>query len=281
MTIPLTFDWLTLAWLKTRLSLWWRAQRPVRAWLLLWLSALSGCVPVTRFEESQSAAQVEMEGRRRSEQQLRELEKENAELRARMQQDSAALEERDERLSQAELSTVMQGKQQKEAEGMVEQLRGELQRVGGHLQAFHEEKQKLQAELGSEQERSERRARLTRDLALTLAEPLKAGEYTLDTAKEAVVLRVPRSEVFATDGSLKSSSASLLDAVGKVLLLHKTTTLRLEDSSAPGDAIAVQRVVAALTERAVAAERFEPLLPDAAAAAPTDEPELLFGFTAL
>lgn len=281
MTIPLTFDWLTVAFLRTRLALWWRSRLPARHWLLaLLLGALSGCVPVTRFEETQSAAQVEMEGRRRSEQQAQQLAAENAQLRAQMQEKSQALEERDERLSQAELDSTTRGKQREDAEGMVDQLRGELQRVGGHLQAFHDEKQKLQADLSSEHERSQAQARLTRDLSLSFATPLTTGEYTLDAEPRGVALRVPRSSVLATDGAVKPEAAMLLDAVAKVLSLHQTSKLRLEDSSAPGDAIAVQGVVKALTERAVGAERFEPLLPDAAAAQPTDEPELLFGFSA-
>lgn len=281
MTIPLTFDWLTLIWVRTRLALWWRARSPARrAFLLLLLGVVSGCVPVTRFEETQSAAQVEMEARRRSEQQAQQLEAENAQLRAQMQQKSEALDERNERLAQAELDSSTQGKQQKDAEGMVEQLRGELQRVGGHLQAFHDEKQKLQAELGTELERSKESARVTRDLSLALTEPIATGAYTLDAEPYGVVLRVPRSDVLATDGAVKSEAGALLDSVAKVLSLHKTTKLRVEDSTSPGDAIAVQRVVKALSERAVGAERFEPPLVDASSAEPADEPELLFVFSA-
>ncbi|RYZ09373.1 MAG: hypothetical protein EOO73_03495 [Myxococcales bacterium] len=281
MTIPLTFDWLTLTWMRTRLALWWRARAAGRnALLAALLGVLSGCVPVTRFEETQSAAQVEMEARRRSEQQAQQLEAENTDLRAQIQQKNEAVEERDERLSQAELDSTTQGKQQKDAEGMVEQLRGELQRASGHLQVFHEEKQKLQAELGTESERAKENARVTRDLSLSLAEPLSLGTYTLDAAQHGVVLRVPRSEVLATDGSVKSEAAGLLDRVAKVMSLHRTTKLRLEDSSAPGDATAVQRVTQALTERAVGSERFEPLPADAASAEPADEPELSFGFSA-
>ncbi len=281
MTIPLTFDWLTVAWMRTRLALWWRGRATRRHWLLvLWLGVVSGCVPVTRFEETQSAAHVEMEGRRRSEHQVQQLEAENAQLRAQMQEKSQALSERDERLSQAELDSTTQGKQREDAEGIVQQLRGELQRVGGHLQEFHEEKQKLKDELGSEHSRAQESARLTRDLSLSLAEPLATGAYSLDAEQGTVVLRVPRSDVFSTDGAVKSEASALLAAVSKVLALHKTTKLRLEDSSAPGDAIAVQQLVKALTERAVGPERFEPLLPDAAAAKVTDEPEILFGFSA-
>ena len=280
MTIPLTFDWLTLIWMRTRLALWWRARVPQRHWLLVsLLGLLSGCVPVTRFEETQSAARVEMEGRRRSEEQAQQLEADNARLRAQIEQTSRAVEERDERLSQAELDSSTQGKQQRDAEGMVEQLRGELQRASGHLQVFHEEKQKLQAELGNETERAKENARVTRDLSLALAEPLSLGTYTLDAATHGVVLRVPRSDVLSTDGAVKTDAGALLDQVAKVLSLHKTTKLRLEDSSAPGDAIAAAAVVKALTERAVSGERFEALAPDAAAAQPADEPEILFNFS--
>ena len=68
MTIPLTFDWLTVAFIKVRLHLWWRHARASqqKLGLLLSLWIFSGCVPVTRFEETQSAAQVELEGRRRA-----------------------------------------------------------------------------------------------------------------------------------------------------------------------------------------------------------------------
>lgn len=280
MTIPLTFDWLTLTWMKTRLALWWRGGGAARQRLLLLWLALSGCVPVTRFEETQSAAHVEMEGRRRSEQQVQQLAAENAQLREQMLEKSQALSEREERLSQAELDSTTLGKQREDAEGMVQQLRGELQRASGHLQEFHDEKQKLKAELGGELERARESARVTRDLSLSLAEPIATGAYSLDAEKNTVVLRVPRSEIFGTDGAVKSDASALLNSVSKVLALHKNTKLRLEDSSAPGDAIAVQHLVKALTERAVAPERFEPLLPDAAAAPAADEPEILFGFSA-
>lgn len=279
MSIPLTFDWLTVAWLKTRVGLWWRGRRSARQLVLLWLLAAVGCVPVARFEETQSAAQVEQEGRRRSEQQVQALQAENAQLRAEMQQKAAALSDADQQLSQAELDTSLQGKQRQDAEGVVEQLRGELQRVGSHLQAFHDEKQKLTAELGSEGERGRELSRLTRDLSLSLAEPIATGEYSLDAVEHAVVLRVPRSDVLATDGAVKPECKALLDAVTKVMALHKTAKVRLEDSSAPGDAIAVQRLTTSFTERGLGAERFEPLLPDATAAEPTDEPEILLGFS--
>ncbi len=291
-TIPLTFDWLTLAWLKTRLQLWLRRRQvsPRQLALLLLLGVLSGCVPVTRFEETQSAAQVELEGRRRSEYQAAQLRAENAQLRAQMQQQSQVLDDRDQALSQAQLDSSTQGKQREDAEGMVEQLRGELARVGGHLQSFHDDRQKLEAELTTEASRGRALSRLSRDVALALAEPVATGEYALDAEQGAVVLRVPREKVLTDDGNLKPEAEPLLKAVSRLMQLHKEAKLRVEDSSAAADPIATSRLVTALTEHAVPADRFEPLATvDAAAAAtgagtavaapPAGAAEIVLGFS--
>ena len=290
-TIPLTFDWLTLAWLSTRLSLWWRRVRvsPRQLALLLLLGVLSGCVPVTRFEEAQSAAQVELEGRRRAEYQISQLQTENQQLRAQTQQATRALDEREQALSQAELDSSTQGKQREEAEGMVEQLRGELARVGGHLQTYHDDKQKLEASLDVEATRGRALARLSRDLTLALAEPVATGEYVLDAEQGAVVLRVPREKVLADDGNVRPEAEALLKAVSRIMQLHKDTKLRVEDSSAQADAIAVARLVTALGQHAVAPDRFQPLAADetiapavggaAAPAQPTEPAQIVFGFS--
>lgn len=288
MSIPLTFDWLTLAWLKTRLDLWWREGRisPRQMALLLVLGVFSGCVPVTRFEETQSAAQVEMEGRRRSEYQVAQLQAELSALRERLQEQRQTLDDRDQALSQAQLDSSTLGKQREDAEGMVQQLRGELARVGGHLQTFHDGQQKLEAALAVEAARGRALSRLSRDAALSLAEPIATGEYSLDAEQGAVVLRAPREKILADDGSVKPEAEPLLKAVSRLMQLHKNAKLRVEDSSAPSDSIAVSKVVSALTERAVSAERFESLAVSAdgaAAAAPTPEnragAELSFGFS--
>ena len=178
-----------------------------------------------------------------------------------------SVDEREQALSQAELDSSTQGKQREEAEGLVEQLRGELARVGGHLQAFHDDKQKAEASLGAEAARGRALSRLTRDLALALAEPVATGEYTLDVEQGVLVLRVPRDKLLANGGGVKPEAESLLKAVSRIMQLHKETKLRVEDASAPGDAVAVSQLVTALGEHAVGPDRFQPLAADEAAAA--------------
>ena len=290
MSIPLTFDWLTLAWFKLRLGLWWKSRRglglsvsPRQLAFVLMALAIAGCVPVTRFEEAQSAAAVEMAGRHRAEQQVARLRAEIDGLRASISRQGATLDERGDALAQAELDKTNQGKERADAEGMVEQLRGELARVGGHLQSYHADKQKLEATLAAEAARGRALAQLSRDVTLSLAEPIATGEYTLDAEPRHVVLRVPRDRLLAEDGTVKPEADTLLKAVARVLSLHPHSKLRLEDTAAAGDASATSRVGAALAERAVAPERFEPpALADASVPVAPPKPasnELIFGFS--
>lgn len=246
------------------------------------LGVCSGCVPVTRFEETQSAAQVEMAGRRRAETRLADLQTENEQLKQQLDQQNSRLEQRADALAQAELDKSMQGKERADAEGMVEQLRGELARVGGHLNSFNEDKQKLEASMQVETSRTRALARLSRDVALALPEPIAMGEYSLDAEQIRVVLRVPRDKVLADDGSVKPEADALLKTVARLLQLHPQSKLRVEDASAPNDAIAASRIVTALVERAVAAERFESLAADQAAGEPAAAggvPEIVLGFS--
>jgi hypothetical protein len=289
-SIPLTFDWLTVAFIKVRLHLWWRRARAPRQLALLlllgaFLGAFSGCVPVTRFEETQSAAQVELEGRRRSEYQVAQLKAENEQLRAQMQAQGHTLDERDQALSQAELDSSVQGKQRQDAEGMVEQLRGELARVGGHLQAYHDDKQKLETALDAESARGRELAMLTRDVTASLADRVATGECGLDIERGRALLRAPRDKMLTAEGGLSPDAVPVLKAVARVLKLHPQTKLRVEDGAASADAIAASKLVEALGELGVAGDRFESLAVDPAApAAPSapaapPAPEVTFGFS--
>ncbi|HVY29765.1 MAG TPA: hypothetical protein VHB79_24565 [Polyangiaceae bacterium] len=292
MSIPLTFDWLTVAFIRVRLHAlaaewrrggWKRARAlPRQLALLAILSVFSGCVPATRFEEAQSAAQVEAESHRRAELQLTQLKAENEQLRSQMQAQGHTLDERDQALSQAELDSSVQGKQRQDAEGMVEQLRGELARVGGHLQAYHDDKQKLEAALEAQAAQGRELARISRDVTASLAEPIGAGEYGLDAERDRIVLRAPRDKLLAADGGVSPDAVPVLKAVARVMKLHPQSKLRVEDSSAAADAVATSKLVAALGELGMAADRFEPLAVDVAsatAAPASDAAEISFGFS--
>lgn len=278
MSIPLTFDWAALGFLKMRVALWWKQRRfpAISLALLSVISVLSGCVPVTRYEETQSAASVELEGRRRAEYQLQQLKQENAQLQTQMQQQSRSLDERDQALSQAELDGSVQGKQRQEAEGMVDQLRGELARVSGHLQSYGDDKQRLTASLANESARGQSLNRVTRDATLLWSDAIQTGEYTLDSDAAGIALRVPRSDVLGVDGAVKPEAAALLSNVSRLMKLHPTLRLVAYDAANPSDAIVVGRLVSSLGEQGVAAER---VAAGSEAAGSADAAQLVLSFS--
>jgi len=250
--MPLTFDLQTLTWLKTRLSLWATQSRSLLGLMLL--AAVYGCVPAIRFEEAQSAAQVELEGRRRAEHEVSQLKAQAEELTRLLQQHTSTIGEHEEALAQADLDTTTQGKQRENAEGLVQQLQGELARVGEHLRSFSDDKQKLEASREAEAARGRAVSRVTRDLALMLSEPLGTGEYALDPEHGKVLLRVPRDKLLADDGSVKPGAEPLLKAVARVLQLHAALRLAVE-GSASSDPLSTSRLLAALKERGAPGDR--------------------------
>jgi flagellar motor protein MotB len=253
--MPLTIDLLTLTWLKVRASLWLGRRRGSLS--LLFLASLASCVPATRFEEAQSAAQVEMEGRRRAEHELALAKAQNEQLAAQMRGQTSDLDQRAEALAQAELDTTTQGKQRQDAEGLVEQLRAELGRAGEHLRSFHDDKQRLEASRSAETSRSLLMVRVARDLSLLLPEPIAAGDLVLDAEPGRLVLRGARAKLLADDGAVKPEAEPLLKALAHVLGLHPGLRITVTDTTNESDPVATTRIVDGLMQRGVTSSRFE------------------------
>jgi flagellar motor protein MotB len=117
---------------------------------LIWL--LVGCVPITRFEEAESAAAVEAEARRRAALELENTRQRLSELEATLQARDAELEARQRTLDEQQLASSISDKQRQENASLVEQLRGELSRTGEHLKSYSEEKARLERELSAAQQ---------------------------------------------------------------------------------------------------------------------------------
>ena len=112
---------------------------------LIWL--LVGCVPITRFEEAESAAAVEAEARRRAALELESTRQRVGELEATLQARDAELEARQRTLDEQQLASSISDKQRQENASLVEQLRSELSRTGEHLKSYSDDKTRLEREL--------------------------------------------------------------------------------------------------------------------------------------
>jgi hypothetical protein len=162
-----------------------------------------GCVPAVRYEEARSAAEVEAEARRRSGLELEraraEIERLQAEIRVREER----LRSSDDLIEQAKLDQDLAAKQRDENATLVDQLRYELARVGGDLQASAAEKTKLERELTATRAGGgaggEARLTLVRDLALAIGAAKLERVVSLEFDQGEAVVRVPADALFEPD----------------------------------------------------------------------------------
>ncbi|HWZ90618.1 MAG TPA: hypothetical protein VNW92_17280, partial [Polyangiaceae bacterium] len=234
------------------------------------LAAIAGlmvaCVPATQYEEAKSASEVEMAGRQRAEAELAraraQLDAAKAELSAR----DAKLAETEQSVSESKLENSVALKERDEATGLVDQLRGELGRVGDDLRSYAQQKADLEKSLAAaeahkkELDQGDLRtiaiARLTRDLTSVLGERVLSGDVALDVVHGKVVLSAPSELWFGDDAQLSPGASELLAAIARVLTMHPDSSVEV---TPPGGAeLGAQRaqtLSAALGAKGVAAQR--------------------------
>lgn len=234
--------------------------------------ATSGCVvPAARYEEARSVIQVEQEAHRRTMDTLRDVSDRLARAEEALRQREAQLAERAQKISEAELQSSIAEHEKTEANDLVDQLRGELGRVGDHLRAFADDKKRLSAALDGAEARLAKvaqrerelaeNAEIVRDLSLLLHERVKSGEVELAMLDGRAVLRVP-SAAFTSE-SPGALGKEVVAAVARVLTLHPTANAELssEQPAAAANAAAAaspspaERVKVALSAAGAAAER--------------------------
>ncbi len=261
-------------------------------------SLLGACVSTTQYEEAKSASEVELAGRQRAQAELLVTRTKLDAAQAELDQRSQKLAETEQSVSESKLENSVAVKERDEATGMVDQLRGELARVGDNLRSYAQQKAELEKSLQAAQarklelERNEAHtvaiARLTRDLTSALGDRVLSGEVSLDVRDGRVVLSIAPELVFNDDGTLRKESEGLLSAVTRVLSVHTDSTLELSLPSANAEQRA-PTLLGALSAKGTAASRLhvaqrvaaplaaDPAAPSKPAAAPaTNAVELAF-----
>lgn len=169
------------------------------------LLSVASCVPALQYEEARSTAEVESEASRRAKLELQAA-------RSRIERLEGELASRDKKLSstgdtleQVKLEQDLAAKARDESATLVDQLRGELARVGGHLQASAEEKTRLERELAEAQTRAEAdaadRLALVRDLGIVVgASKLESGVRIVPDGR-AVTVSIAADNLFEPDSA--------------------------------------------------------------------------------
>ena len=253
--------------------------RPNPRSLVLSLAALStaSCVvPAARYDEARSALAVEQEGHRRTHVKMYELQQRlaaaNADLAAqhdRLLDRDRLLAEHEKLLAQSELDLAVATRDRESASELVDQLRGELARVGEHLHAFANQKAELEQSLDAAEARAgrlaeveraaARRALAVRDLTLALHEPIARGAVSFSVDDGRPVLRMPVDLVYVEGADDVSPDArSILAAVARVVLGLEGTQLEVTENDAERSRgisdnllVRLERIAKALTDDGV------------------------------
>src|SRR5262249_19778172 len=131
-----------------------------------------------------------------------------------------------------------------DAVALVEQLRGELARIGDNLRGLADQKKELEVALDRADERAKKLesaderviegALLMRDLSLALAEAVSAKKAYLTVLDGKPAVRLDAKGAFAREGELSADCAALLGVVGKVLATRRPAHVELSDLAADG-----------------------------------------------
>lgn len=212
------------------------------------LALVAGCVvPKARYEEARSALAVEQEAHRRTGQQLHQLAQKLDDVAKRLAERERALSEQSEQLDAASLSANVSAREREEAIATVEQLRGELGRVGDHLRAFADQKAALESALASTETRANkleglekaatRRGLALRDVALLMSDAITAGEVELAVSDGRPTIRLEAHAAFVPNSSdLQPGTRAIAAAVAKVAARHPELSIRISRRAKDSDA---------------------------------------------
>lgn len=199
----------------------------------------TGCVvPQARYDEARSALAVEQEAHRRTNAELYRVAMQVDALQKKLSLREQELAQRSREMADKELVANVAIREQEAATELVEQLRGELARVGDHLRAFAEQKRELAAKLDGAEARAKRLEQLeksasrqvavVRDVSLLLGEPITTGEVELGIAEGRPVLAIEHASAFvAGSGDLQPGTRSAAGAVARAARLHPELSIRV------------------------------------------------------
>lgn len=252
----------------------------------------TGClVPQNRYDEAVTRLEGEQAAHKADAADLARTKAELARLNQTLGTREQSLAAREGELSQAKLDSDRISTERDDAVVLVEQLRGELARVGGNLLEFSEQKRDLEAALAEADMRAKRldqaeklveaKVLLVRDVSLALGDTVTKGAVSVTVVDGRPAVRLDAREVFADKTSeLTPGSISVFERLGAVLSTRKGARVELGDRSAdavsPEDRIVrLQRIAGVLSEKGLGVDRVGFAVAPPAAGAPSTEPGLL------
>ena len=233
---------------------------------------LVGCfVPQNRYDEAVTRLREERAAHKADTDDLGRAKAELGRLNETLGSREQSLTAREGELSQVKLDSDRVSTERDDAVVLVEQLRGELARVGNNLREFSEQKQELEAALAEADLRAKRldqaeksveaKVLLVRDVSFALGDAVSKGIASVTVVDGKPAVRLDAAEVFSgKGGGLSSASVAVFEHLGTTIAERKGARLELGDRStdsvSPEDRIVrLQRVADVLSRQKVGLDR--------------------------
>jgi hypothetical protein len=249
-------------------------------------TGLTGCfVPESKYDQAVHTLRAEQSAHRETAERLYQMEQKLAYANGILEKEHAKLSAQETTLAQSELDVQVAATEREDASRMVDQLRGELARVGDHMRAFSEQKSNLETALVAAESRAAQleqlerdfaiKSLLVRDLTFALHDDVGTGDAAISVIEGDVHVRLDAAKLF--DGiSLRPEQARALQriaaAVGPVGRTRVAVTEHPAEGYQPEDALVrLQGVADVLSESGIPFERVTLALPsERSAGEPTD-----------
>jgi hypothetical protein len=197
------------------------------------------------------------------------------------------LDLREGELAQSKLDADRVSTERDDAARLVDQLRGELARVGDNLREFSDQKRELESALNEADARAkrldlaERQAGLQvlvmRDVSLSLGGDVTAGRAAVTAIGGKPAVRLAAKDAFGADLEITKAGTSTLERLAEVVRSHEHARVELSDLSADGASpedriLRLQRVADVLVGKGLGFERIGFAVVPMASSAPSDPP---------
>lgn len=203
---------------------------------VLLLSLGTGCVSQTQYDEAQALAHVEQAAHRKAVARAHSLQAKIDTLKAQLAEGERSLSDRKDQLAESQFDTELIVKERDAAGELVQQLRGELARVGDHLRAFSSQKEELSQALQEAEQRAEQLAKaerdatrlaiVTRDVSLLQSDGLENGELDLQIVPGKLTLSGDPAVLGTKSGqNLTAKGRALVGALAELSQLHPDVEL--------------------------------------------------------
>ena len=238
------------------------ARHSSAAWLGVWGLWFGGCgVPAAQHDAVVAQLNQERAERQRTES---ELQNEVSALSTRLSEAQKQLERFERDAGQGAYDLALVTRERDDAQALVEQLRGELERIADHLRQYAGRNSELAQSLSEVESRvkelteleaeAQQSAEVLRDLALLSRDEVTAGHITLELEGVVAVMAL-RAEFLMAGEQLSARAQRIAQGVAQVVIPVQSRRLQVAYAEVAETQRAALVMVQALMDSGLPAER--------------------------